>query len=101
MVDIEKVKQAANEIEARQRDIAKLENSIKELHHMFVDLALLVTTQVCILFIFEYSFNYFCLKGEMIDNIENNVLKTKDFVGHAAEEVYKAEQFHEGCVKVK
>jgi len=53
MVDIEKVKQAANEIEARQRDIAKLENSIKELHHMFVDLALLVTTQVCILFIFE------------------------------------------------
>jgi len=36
----------------------------------------------------------------MIDNIENNVLKTKDFVGHAAEEVYKAEQFHEGCVKV-
>ena len=46
MVDIEKVKQAVNEIQARQRDITKLENSIKELHDMFIDLAHLVATQV-------------------------------------------------------
>lgn len=46
MVDIEKAKQAVNEIEARQRDIFKLENSIKELHDMFIDLAQLVATQV-------------------------------------------------------
>jgi syntaxin 1B/2/3 len=47
MVDIEKAKQAANEIEARHRDITKVETSVKELHDMFVDLAILVTTQVC------------------------------------------------------
>ncbi len=50
MADIEKAKQAASEIDARHREIAKLENSLKELHDMFVDLALLVTAQVCILF---------------------------------------------------
>jgi t-SNARE complex subunit (syntaxin) len=46
MVDIEKAKQAASEIEARHRDIAKLESSIKELHDMFIDLARLVVAQV-------------------------------------------------------
>lgn len=49
MLDIEKAKQVANEIEARHRDITKLETSIKELHAMFADLALLVTTQVYII----------------------------------------------------
>jgi syntaxin 1A len=60
MVDLEKAKQAVNEIEARHRDITKLETSIKELHGMFADLALLVQTQVYILFLFEYLFNNFC-----------------------------------------
>jgi t-SNARE complex subunit (syntaxin) len=46
MIDVEKAKQAANEIEARHRDITKLESSIKELHEMFVDLARLVYNQV-------------------------------------------------------
>lgn len=46
MVDVEKARQAVNEIEARHRDIAKLEESIRELHSMFADLAMLVTTQV-------------------------------------------------------
>jgi len=84
MADIEKAKQAVNQIEARQRDIAKLENSIKELHDMFVDLAVLVTAQ-----------------GEMIDNIEHSVLKAQDYVGHAAVEVYKVKESQAAGVKKK
>lgn len=39
-------KQALNEIEARHKDIVRLESSIKELHDMFVDIAMLVESQV-------------------------------------------------------
>lgn len=39
--------QALNEIEARHKDIMRLESSIKELHDMFVDIAMLVENQVC------------------------------------------------------
>ena len=46
MVDIEQARQAARQIEARHRDITKLEESIVELREMFADLARLVTTQV-------------------------------------------------------
>jgi len=49
MVDIEKAKQAVSQIEARHRDIQKIEASIRELHSMFLDLAQLVATQVCII----------------------------------------------------
>lgn len=38
--------QALNEIEARHKDIMRLESSIKELHDMFVDIAMLVENQV-------------------------------------------------------
>lgn len=39
-------KQALSEIEARHKDIVRLESSIKELHDMFVDIAMLVESQV-------------------------------------------------------
>lgn len=39
-------KQALSEIEARHKDIMRLESSIKELHDMFVDIAMLVENQV-------------------------------------------------------
>ncbi|XP_010602578.1 syntaxin-2 isoform X3 [Fukomys damarensis] len=38
-------RQALNEIEARHKDIMKLETSIRELHEMFVDMAMFVETQ--------------------------------------------------------
>ncbi|XP_016311589.1 syntaxin-3-like isoform X6 [Sinocyclocheilus anshuiensis] len=38
-------KQALSEIEARHKDIVRLESSIKELHDMFVDIAMLVESQ--------------------------------------------------------
>lgn len=39
-------KQALNEIETRHSEIIKLENSIRELHDMFMDMAMLVESQV-------------------------------------------------------
>lgn len=38
--------QAMNEIETRHNEIIKLENSIRELHDMFMDMAMLVENQV-------------------------------------------------------
>lgn len=38
--------QAMNEIETRHTEIIKLENSIRELHDMFMDMAMLVESQV-------------------------------------------------------
>lgn len=35
-----------NEIETRHNEIIKLENSIRELHDMFMDMAMLVESQV-------------------------------------------------------
>ncbi|CAF3864671.1 unnamed protein product [Rotaria sordida] len=77
MVDTEQIRQTAIFIEERHRDIQKLEHSIEELHDMFADLALLVTTQ-----------------REMIDNIHQNVSK-------AAEYVIPAVQAVEEAVKIK
>ncbi len=48
-------KQTLADIEARHKDILKLEQSIKELHDMFMDMAMLVESQVTILTL------YFCI----------------------------------------
>ncbi|CAF3192867.1 unnamed protein product, partial [Rotaria sp. Silwood2] len=66
IVDVKKIKETAMFIEERHREIQKLENSIKELHGMFADLASLVSAQ-----------------GEMIDNIQQSVAKTADYTGKA------------------
>uniref|UniRef100_A0A8C4TC03 Syntaxin 2 n=1 Tax=Erpetoichthys calabaricus TaxID=27687 RepID=A0A8C4TC03_ERPCA len=66
-------RQALNEIESRHKDIIKLESSIKELHDMFMDMAILVETQ-----------------GEMINSIEHHVLNAAEYVEHAKEETKKA-----------
>ncbi|XP_034775623.1 syntaxin-2-like isoform X1 [Acipenser ruthenus] len=71
--DSQITRQALNEIESRHKDIIKLESSIKELHEMFVDMAMLVESQ-----------------GETINNIEKHVANAADYVGHAKEETKKA-----------
>ncbi|XP_073676226.1 syntaxin 3b isoform X2 [Garra rufa] len=69
-------KQALSEIEARHKDIVRLESSIKELHDMFVDIAMLVESQ-----------------GNMVDNIEVNVGKAVDHVEAAKVETKKAVRY--------
>lgn len=46
MTDTQQAKQTLADIEARHADIIKLESSIRELHDMFMDMAMLVESQV-------------------------------------------------------
>lgn len=51
-METQQARQTLADIEARHADIIKLENSIRELHDMFMDMAMLVENQVCT------NFNY-------------------------------------------
>lgn len=46
ITDTQQAKQTLADIEARHNDIMKLESSIRELHDMFMDMAMLVESQV-------------------------------------------------------
>lgn len=45
-MDCNITEQAMNEIETQHSEILKLENNIRELHDMFMDMAMLVESQV-------------------------------------------------------
>ncbi|EYC36026.1 hypothetical protein Y032_0944g3150 [Ancylostoma ceylanicum] len=47
ITDTQQAKQTLADIEARHNDIMKLESSIRELHDMFMDMAMLVESQNC------------------------------------------------------
>ncbi|XP_067363528.1 syntaxin-1A isoform X3 [Channa argus] len=68
--------QAMNEIETRHNEIIKLENSIRELHDMFMDMAMLVESQ-----------------GELVNNIERSVLQAQEYVEQAKESIPKCKKF--------
>lgn len=55
-METQQAKQTLADIEARHADIIKLENSIRELHDMFMDMAMLVESQVSITKFFLYLF---------------------------------------------
>lgn len=65
--------QALNEIELRHKDILYLEASIRELHSMFIDIAMLVNSQ-----------------GEMANNIAKTVMKAENYVDQGKENMVKA-----------
>lgn len=73
VTDTAQMKQTLADIEARHADIKKLEQSIFELHEMFVDMANLVESQ-----------------GEMIDRIEFHVGKAVEYVKAGTEDTRKA-----------
>lgn len=66
IMETQQAKQTLADIEARHADIIKLENSIRELHDMFMDMAMLVESQVKLLlqnlyfFFFLYLRIYLC-----------------------------------------
>merc|ERR1719369_1063080 len=73
IMETQQAKQTLADIEARHEDIMKLETSIKELHDMFMDMAMLVESQ-----------------GEMIDRIEYHVEHAVDYVQTATQDTKKA-----------
>uniref|UniRef100_A0A8D0HKV7 Syntaxin 3 n=1 Tax=Sphenodon punctatus TaxID=8508 RepID=A0A8D0HKV7_SPHPU len=83
IMDSQISKQALSEIEGRHKDIVRLESSIKELHDMFVDIAMLVENQ-----------------GEIVDNIELNMMRTTDHIEKAKEETKKALRYKSKARKV-
>nr|XP_009860972.1 syntaxin-1A-like isoform X2 [Ciona intestinalis]XP_018670600.1 syntaxin-1A-like isoform X2 [Ciona intestinalis] len=84
IMDTQQTKQALNDIEARHNDIIKLETSIKELHDMFMDMAMLVEQQ-----------------GEMVNQIEYNVTSAASYVETANTEIKKAVKYQSAARKKK
>ncbi|XP_016108892.1 syntaxin-1A isoform X5 [Sinocyclocheilus grahami] len=76
--------QAMNEIETRHNEIIKLENSIRELHDMFMDMAMLVESQ-----------------GDMIDRIEYNVDHSVDYIKDALLNTKKAVKYQSKAQRKK
>ncbi|XP_043077670.1 syntaxin 2a [Puntigrus tetrazona] len=66
-------RQALNEIELRHMDILSLEASIRELHSMFMDIAMLVNSQ-----------------SEMANNIAKTVMRAGNYVDQGKENIEKA-----------
>ncbi|KAJ1532087.1 hypothetical protein ONE63_000716 [Megalurothrips usitatus] len=83
IMETQQAKQTLADIEARHADIIKLENSIRELHDMFMDMAMLVESQ-----------------GELIDRVEFHVTQTKDYVETARGELKLAEDYQSKARKV-
>uniref|UniRef100_A0A2C9JI76 t-SNARE coiled-coil homology domain-containing protein n=1 Tax=Biomphalaria glabrata TaxID=6526 RepID=A0A2C9JI76_BIOGL len=76
IMETQQAKQTLADIEARHNDIIKLENSIRDLHDMFMDMAMLVESQ-----------------GEMIDRIEYNVEQAVDYIETAKMDTKKAVKY--------
>ncbi|XP_013857866.1 syntaxin-2 [Austrofundulus limnaeus] len=75
--------QALTEIESRHQDIISLESSIKEMHEIFADTAVLLEIQ-----------------GELINNIEKNVTSAAEYVVKSKEETNKAVSFKKNPHKI-
>eukprot|EP00736_Rhodelphis_marinus_P006196 Rmarinus@m.7404 len=67
---------AVEDIREKHKDILRLEESIKELHQLFMDMALLVESQ-----------------GELLDQIEHSVSQSVNYVEKATSELEKAGEY--------
>lgn len=109
--------QAVSEIESRHQDIICLESSLKELHEIFVDTAMLIESQVpllkCLLTrnVKEYTdimgprtwlmlILFFFYQGELINNIEKNVTSAAEYIGTSKAETYKAVMYKKNPYKI-
>ncbi|XP_042251021.1 syntaxin-2-like isoform X2 [Thunnus maccoyii] len=81
--DAQTSSRALSEIECRHQDIICLESSIKELHEIFVDTAMLLEIQ-----------------GELINNIEKNVTSAAEYVDMSKAETNKAVTYKKNPHKI-
>lgn len=72
------------DVKCRHEDIVRLEKTIRELHDMFQDLAMLVESQ-----------------GEMVDHIETNVNSAREHATQALQTVKAAEAAKRRNIKVR
>lgn len=76
LADVKGARAALNEIENRHREMLRLESRIRDLHDLFLQMAMLVEQQ-----------------ADTLDVIEFNVQKTLDYTGQAKVQVRKAVQY--------
>lgn len=69
-METQQARQTLADIEARHADIIKLENSIKELHDMFMDMAMLVENQVRMLIRFAKLYSTIGEKTKYVEPID-------------------------------
>ncbi|KAL1498147.1 hypothetical protein ABEB36_008995 [Hypothenemus hampei] len=84
IMETQQAKQTLADIEARHADIIKLENSIRELHDMFMDMAMLVENQ-----------------GELVDRIEYHVDTTQNHVAEGHQQLKSAQEYQTKARKKK
>jgi len=84
IMETEQARQMLADVEARHNDILNLEKSLRELHDLFLEMAILVESQ-----------------GETIDRIETNVTNTQDYVHKAVEQTGQALQLQVKARKKK
>ncbi|XP_036621655.1 syntaxin-11 [Trichosurus vulpecula] len=76
LADVKGARSALNEIESRHKELVKLESRIREVHELFLQMALLVEEQ-----------------GDALDVIELNVEKIQSYTGEAKAHVKKAVEY--------
>ncbi|KAF4525003.1 hypothetical protein B566_EDAN012110 [Ephemera danica] len=121
IMETQQAKQTLADIEARHADIIKLENSIRELHDMFMDMAMLVESQGEMIDRIEYHVEHAvdyvqtatqdtkkalkyqskARRGELVDSIEHHVAQSGNSVSKAMEELQVAEEYQTKARKVK
>lgn len=84
IMETQQAKQTLADIEARHADIIKLENSIRELHDMFMDMAMLVESQ-----------------GELVDRVEYHVEQSGNYVAQGQQELVQASKYMSKARKKK
>ncbi|TNN51599.1 Syntaxin-4 [Liparis tanakae] len=84
LTDAHATRQALNEIETRHDEILKLEQSIRDLHELFQYLAMEVEAQ-----------------GEMVNQIENNIKQSSNYVEKAKEDTKTAVTYQQKARKKK
>lgn len=84
VMETKKAQETVADINARHADIMKLEKNIKELHEMFMDMAMMIENQ-----------------GEIIDRIEYNVQNTAEYAEKAKEEIIQALNLQKKSRKLK
>lgn len=76
LADVKGARAALNEIESRHRELLRLESRIRDVHELFLQMAVLVEEQ-----------------ADTLNVIELNVEKTLDYTGQAKAQVRKAVQY--------
>ncbi|XP_004702023.1 syntaxin-11 [Echinops telfairi] len=76
LADVKGARAALNEIETRHRELLRLESRIRDVHELFLQMAVLVEEQ-----------------ADTLNVIEHNVLQTLDYTGEAKMQVRKAVEY--------